>query len=242
MIENKKLEYGYFINIAFSIIIGIASLYFMTADVSSYITKTTASVLFVLCGVVNLLYCLKAKALGNLKFMIFMVIGLFFAMLGDVLLIDYFVIGAALFAVGHVFYFIAFCFIAKFKLRDIIAFLIIFVPALLLILLYPKFEFGGMQALVIVYALIISLMLGKAISNIFGKSNRLVNIIIALGALMFFLSDLMLLFNVFANMPYIYDITCIALYYPAEFVLAFTVFLVGFKYNNSDDKKIAKTE
>ena len=110
----------------------------------------------------------------------------------------------------------------------------IFVPALIFILLYPNFVFDGMLPVVIVYALIISGMLGKSVSNIFEQDNRLLNVIIALGALMFFLSDLMLLFNVFGSAPYLLDVICIALYYPAEFVLAFSIFMVGFKFKKSE--------
>ena len=126
---------------------------------------------------------------------------------------------------------IAFFFNSKFRWRDLIVILFVFIPSLLVVLFYPKFVFDGMQMLVIAYALIISAMLGKAISNTFEKENRLISIIIMIGAIMFFLSDLMLLFDVFGNAPYIFDVFCIALYYPAEFVLAFTILLVGFKYN-----------
>lgn len=233
---NQK-EIGYLINIGFMVLISMASLLFMTTGYSQYITKTTASLLFVICGATNLILCIKTKNTCNIKVMTLMLLGLFFAMLGDILLIDYFIIGALLFAVGHVFYFVAYCFVERLKLKDLIWFAIIFVPSLLLILLFPKFEFNGMQLLIIFYALIISAMLGKAVSNLTEKNNFLIKLVMATGALFFFLSDLMLLFNNFANMPKIYDIICIALYYPAEFILAFSIFLTGFNFKTTKEIK-----
>ena len=232
----KQKETGYLINIAFMVLISIASLFFMTTGFSKYITKTIASVLFVLCGAVNLAYCYKTQNTSNHKVMLFMMVGLFFAMLGDIFLIDFFVLGALLFAVGHVFYFVAYSCFSKLNIKDLICSLVIFIPALLLILLYPKFEFNGMLLVVIFYALIISAMLGKAISNLLESPKDLTKWIMAIGALMFFLSDLMLLFNNFANMPRIFDIICIALYYPAEFLLAFSIFLVGFNKTQSKER------
>ena len=229
MKQKNYLEIGYISNIVFCILILTSSLFFMTTGYSQYITKSITSILFVICGIFNLTLCKKTGYTKNLKFSNLMLTGLFFAMLGDILLIDFFVIGALLFAIGHIFYFLAFCFVSKLKLKDLIYFCLIFIPALLLILLYPHFEFGGMDFVIIFYALIISAMLGKSISNLTEKKNLFLKIVLAIGATMFFLSDLMLLFNNFANMPKIYDIICIALYYPAEFILAFSIFISGFK-------------
>ena len=247
MNNSKGLEKGYIINIMFCVLMIMASVFFISSNdifaslglseyriLGKYITKGTASLLFVICGLVNLLYARKSCAWKNAKYMILMCIGLFFAMLGDIFLIEFFIVGALLFAVGHVFFLIAFFFVSKFNIRDLVVMVCIFVPALLLILLYPHFNFEGMQALVIVYALIISVMLGKAISNVFARENRFINMLIALGALLFFLSDVMLLFNVFGGAPYVLDVLCIALYYPAEFLLAFSILIVGYKYNKQE--------
>ncbi len=202
---DKKHKIAFWVNAVFCYLIVFCSTLYLTrrffeVDIlqSPYILKTLSSVLFVLCGMFNLIYCFKTGMVKNKKFMIFMFLGLVFAMLGDVLLIDFFVVGAGFFAI-----------------------------ALLIIFLYPKFEFGSMLVVVIVYALIISLMLGKAGGNLRLKENKHLNLIIFFGALMFFLSDLMLLFNVFASAPYIFDILCLVLYYPAEFVLAFSIYFAG---------------
>jgi len=233
-IMEKKNKLALFINAIFLYLIVFCDILFITrksfgVDIlqSPYILKTISSVLFVLCGLFNFVFWLKNKSKTNLKYMIFLFIGLVFAMLGDILLIDFFIVGAILFAIGHIFFTIAFITLSKFHWLDAVIGALIFAAALCLILPYPKFNFDGMLPVVIVYALIISIMLGKAASNLRLKQNRWLNLTIFFGALLFFLSDLMLLFNVFASMPYILDILCLAFYYPAEFILAFSIYFSG---------------
>lgn len=240
---DKKYKIAMWTNAIFAYLIVFTSTLYLTRHFfeiqilqSPYILKTISSVLFVLCGLFNLVYCLKNGFVGNKKFMIFLFIGLVFAMLGDVLLIDFFVVGAILFAIGHIFFFISFCFHSKIHWIDIVVSAGIFIVALLVIFLYPKFEFNGMLPVAIGYALIISLMLGKAGGNLRLKTNRSFNVVVFLGALMFFLSDLMLLFNVFANAPYLFDILCLVLYYPAEFILAFSVCFCGMFVKNQQEQ------
>ena len=58
----------------------------------------------------------------------------------------------------------------KYCLKDLIVSMCIFVPATLVIFLLPIFDFGGimMQMVCVVYALIISLIIGGAVAAIFG--------------------------------------------------------------------------
>lgn len=223
---NERKRLGYIVNAIFLGLIVVADICYMTVSCSSYITKTIASALFVACGVFNFIYCRKENSSKQIKlFSLFMLIGLVFAMAGDIFLIDFFVLGAGLFGLGHVFFFISYCFIKKINYKDFIFGAAIFIIAMLIIELYPKFQFNGMKALVIVYALVISLMLGKAISNLVcDKENKLNNALILVGAGLFFFSDLMLLFHVFGTKELIFDIFCLVTYYPAEFLLAFSIF------------------
>lgn len=187
------------------------------------IIKSIASLIFVLIGFVNLMLLLKIKKQKHLSaYLLF--IGLCFACLGDIFLEIYFISGAALFAVGHLFYFVAYCKLNIFKWKDIIYSMAIFVPSLLIILLVPIFDFGGvlMQVVCCVYALIISLMVGKAISN-FVQQKSVLNLIILLGSVLFFFSDFMLLFDVFSNSSIVFGVLCLATYYPAEFLLAYSI-------------------
>ena len=185
--------------------------------------KSITSIFFVLLGALNLFYAFKHKT-DNKKFCILMLTGLFFAMLGDVLLEIEFIVGALLFAVGHVFYFVSYCSLVKFEWKDLIYGACIFVPITLFIVLAPIFDFGGllMEFVCIFYALIISCMVGKSISN-FVKEKSLLHLLLMVGSLLFMFSDFMLLLNVFGNLPRIVGILCLATYYPAECVLAISI-------------------
>lgn len=223
---DKKKWFLICSNALFAVLIIAFSQVFLYTSISSYITKTISSVLFLLCGVFNFVCCMVMyKQNTNFWFSLLLVIGLFFAVLGDILLIDFFIIGAIFFAIGHIFYIVAFCFIKKFKLKDLLCGTIIFFAVFMLIQFYPHFNFDGMKILILLYALIISFMLGKAISNLIEKNQILLNILIFFGAFLFFFSDAMLLFYNFAGKNIIFDILCVTTYYIGQFILASSVFV-----------------
>lgn len=184
--------------------------------------KSIASIMFVVTGIINIIYCIKNKT--NLKFPIWMIIALIFAMLGDILLNINFYVGTILFAVAHIFYFISYCMLQKFNGRDVLCGAIISIMAVSIILFTPFLNFGAnlMQGICCFYALIISLMVGKAISNLL-KENNFINIIIMIGSILFFISDFMLLLNKFGNIDGT-NYLCLGTYYPAQFLLAFSLF------------------
>src|SRR5438105_4769730 len=82
------------------------------------LAKSIASIMFVTSGVINLTYCIKNKT--NLKFPIWMIIALTCAMLGDILLVINFYLGTAVFAIGHIFYFVSYCMLSKVNRKDLI--------------------------------------------------------------------------------------------------------------------------
>ena len=91
-----------------------------------------------------------------------------------------------------------------------------------------------MEVVVVVYAIIISFMVGKAISNwmdglLKEKKSKPLELVIVLGSLLFFFSDCMLLLNVFADFPKVVDVLCLATYYPAQILLATSIYI----YKNS---------
>ena len=202
------------------------------------VLKSITSLCFFALGVINLLFAIKMKT-NKLKFSILLLAGLFFAMMGDIILEIHFISGAVLFAIGHIFFFISFCFIQRFKWIDLAYGLIIFVPSCLVITLLPCFDFGGvlMEVVAVAYALIISLMVGKAISNLI-REHTSANLIILIGSILFFFSDLMLLFNVFSDISSAFGVLCLITYYPAEFLLAFSILystLRSIKYEDSKE-------
>ena len=118
------------LNVALILSIILGDICYMT--VGGLLVKAITSICFVVLGLVNLTYVILQKQ-NNLKFPIIMAIGLFFAMLGDIMLNIEFIVGALLFAVGHVWFFIAYNFLQKFKPSDLIYGMAIFVPAIIVI-------------------------------------------------------------------------------------------------------------
>ena len=207
-------------NILMFILLAAGDVIYILTD--NILAKAVTSSLFVILGVLNAISVIR-KTTQNKKFVYLMITGLFFAFLGDVVLEIQFCVGAALFAVGHIFFFTSYLCLIKFSWKDLIPGVILFVPSLLLILFLPILHFDGvlMKVISISYALIISLMLGKAISNLIHKQTAL-TWLLAIGSFLFFFSDLMLLFNVFGGIR-LCSILCLSTYYPAEAILAFAV-------------------
>jgi len=186
--------------------------------------KGLASFCFVAIGIINLIYAILNKS-KYIKYSIVLLTGLTVACVADVVLNLNFMFGAVVFAVGHIFYFVAYTLLYKFKWMDLIIASIIFVPSCLVLVFVPIFDFGGiiMQLVCIVYAIIISCMLGKAISNLV-QERTFSNALIVLGSALFFFSDLMLLFDVFASTAsLIFGILCMISYWPGQAVIAHSI-------------------
>ena len=194
--------------------------------------KSVTSAGFVLLGLINLIYALKTQT-NNKKFAIILFVGLVFGMLGDILLEIEFITGAVIFAVGHVMYFIAYCFLQKFDYKDIVAWLLIFVPSMLFIVLAPIFDFDGnlLKILCVIYALFISCMLGKSVVNLI-KEKSILNVLLCVGSALFFFSDLMLLLNVFSNVFSHALLFCLITYYPAQCLLGFSLLFTNKNFEN----------
>lgn len=210
----------FILNIILSLIVLALDVIYMIND--KIWTKSIASIGFVLIALVNFIILLKTNK-NNLHFASLMLTGLTFAMLGDIFLEIEFIVGAILFAIGHIFYFVAYTRLVKFNLKDLIYGVCIFIPASALILFAPIFDYDTvvLKILCVVYALIISIMVGKSVSN-FVKEKTSLNLILMLGSILFMFSDLMLLFSVFGSVP-VTGVLCLATYYPAEIILAYSI-------------------
>lgn len=229
MKEKNIALYG---NLTFGVFIVIATVLYMLNIMSPYFIKSLDSILFVLCGFFNLILLYKFRKTSGIWKSFFMMLGLIFACIGDIVLIGNFVLGAIFFAIGHVWFLVYFYALQKFNYKDILIGGIIFLISLLLILFLPVFNFGDFLAIVIVYALIISMMLGKAFSNFLCKMN-IQNLVVFIGAFLFFFSDLMLVFDNFSTLSGVFGYLCLSTYYPAEFLLAISIFIQTY----SNDKK-----
>ncbi len=191
--------------------------------------KSLTSLVFVACGGVNLWFAYKNKL--DLKFPVILTVALFVAMLGDIVINIEFMTGAIIFAVGHIFYFVAYCTLHKFSPYDLVYAFAIAIPSMLIVLFAPGLDYGGtmMKVVCCVYALIISFMVGKSLANML-KEKSLTHIIILVGSVLFFISDLMLLLDVFGNVAGAV-ILCLATYYPGQIIIAFGGYLWALKGN-----------
>jgi len=193
-------------------------------DRGTLLVKSVTSLLFTAVAAVNLVYAFISRS--EKGYPAVMLAGLTFAMLGDIELHYDFIYGAGLFALGHVLYFVSFCLLLRFKPKDLIPAALVFAGSAIFLLYYKGFYFGRalMKNVCLAYAAIISLMVGKSISNFLRKPCFLLAVA-AIGSIMFFVSDFMLVLHRFARMPRIVGTLCLVFYYPAQCVLGFSSFL-----------------
>lgn len=199
--------------------------YFYQSNGFDFTLKCICSGSFALLGILNLGYAIATKQSGK-RFYVLMSLGLLLAFLGDVLIGYDFIVGAATFALGHICFVVAYCFLQKMQMLDCAVSGVLFLGCLIFLQFCPllNFEVAIFRIVCIVYALIISTMLGKALGN-FVREKNLVNGTIAGASFLFFFSDLMLVFDWFIGLWSWTDHACMGTYYPALCFLALAMFL-----------------
>lgn len=210
----KKNKILFIINVVIIAAVLILN-YFYQSNNFDFTLKCICSGGFAALGILNFLYMLKTKQ-ENIPFHLTLCLGIFFAMLGDIILNFSFVAGAAVFAVGHIFFFTAYCLLQKIRKADIIIGGGIFLAGSLFLILCPLLEFDPpfFRIVCIVYALIISMMLGKAVGN-FIRNKNIFTFLLAIASFLFFFSDLMLVFDWFIGLWSWTDHACMGTYYPS---------------------------
>jgi len=183
--------------------------------------KALTSFGFLAQGAGNHLLCRGGHAAEEGRFSRRMVWGLLLCFGADVVINLDFMSGAVIFALGHVLYLLAYGCLTPVEKRDLKIGSVIFAVSALVLLGLPVLDFGSglMKLVCILYALVISLMVGKAIGNHL-KLRRRQTALLAAGSILFFLSDFMLLLDVFADAPRITIWLCLLFYYPAQCLLA----------------------
>ena len=166
-----------------------------------------------------------------------MMAGLFFAFLGDVLIDWQFIPGAAVFALGHIGFVIAYCFLQKIRTLDCIIGGSVF-AACVVFLFSPvvTFENPVFRIVCLVYSLIISSMLGKAIGNFVRDKNK-TTATIAVASFLFFFSDLMLVCDWFIGIWDWAPNACMGTYFPALCLMAFSMFVKVATENTAVEEK-----
>lgn len=183
--------------------------------------KGVTSGWFVALGLVNLAHNWKN---GNKRFLILLETGLFLSAAADVILWNHFMLGAGVFALGHIFYFAAFCALEAFRVRDLLPVAVVAVVSLFAVFGTPYIQVEGFMAYVMLaYALIISCMLGKDIGNLREKKNT-ARWLMLIGGAMFWFSDLMLAFSLFGGGGHLAGQLCVYTYWPGQLILAHSIF------------------
>lgn len=206
------------LNLLLAIAILIGDVFYLT--VGGLTIKMLCSCGFVVIGIVNLLYAVASKQ-EKLRYPIILQAGLILAMLGDYYIGSQFILGAALFALGHVCFFIGYAVRTGYQVRDLLVSAVIFVCAAAFLMFCPLLSFSEplLRWVCLAYALIISLMTGKAVSDLMRERNK-VSIVTAVGSILFFFSDLMLSLRWFGGMGTWSSVLCMATYYPAVILIA----------------------
>lgn len=202
--------------------------YFYQRNRFSFTLKCVCSSAFALLGVINLGFAIGMNQ-ANLQFYILMTTALVLAMLGDVFIGKSFVLGAGLFALGHISFIIAYFFLHGFSLREVWISALIFAASAAFLIFAPciKYSSDSFRWICVAYALIISSMLGKALANLIFEPSG-VNILIATGSFLFFFSDLMLVLDWFVRKWKWTANACMGTYYPALCILAFSMYFKAF--------------
>ena len=182
--------------------------------------KGFTSFWFVLLGGVNLTYAVKSR-INNIKPVVFIFSGLFIGMIADVLLAMVFEYGVIFFALGHIMYLVGFYMIEKPHRSDLMISLPLSVVSVIVVIGNPFINVGDplLEKGLMVYAVIISFMAGKSVSN-FLAQQTMSRLLITVSSAMFLFSDVMLMLYLFGTPSRLAWVLCIYAYWPAQTLLA----------------------
>ena len=157
-------------------------------------------------------------------------VGLAWSMVGDVALMfpsqRAFLIGLAAFLVAHVVYTLVFAIYSGFQPADLAT------GAILLVIAAAVYRYllpglGRMKVPVAVYILIICLMVNRAVSTLFGDVfSPAAAWLVAAGAFLFWISDLMLGINRFRR-PFSWNRISLAFYFGGQLLIALSAAYLG---------------
>ena len=150
--------------------------------------------------------------------------GLGLCMAGDVMLMfpqnrKAFLVGLIFFLLGHVAYAVTFAVLGGFRAGDLVSGLVLFLLGGGLFV-YMRPHLGKMQGPVILYILVISFMVNRAVA-LFGTGvlSNLQAWMITAGAVLFYVSDVILAYARYVN-PFRTNRISLAFYYAGQFLIA----------------------
>lgn len=185
---------------------------------TEYVMKPLSTMLVILVALLSLL---QPHAVPSYTLLI--ALGLLLSLGGDVALMlrtqRLFLIGLVLFLLAHVVYTIAFTVPNGFHRQDLVTGLVLLVLAAATYF-YLRPGLGKMNAPVLLYILIICFMVNRAISTFFGSAFTGTQAwLVSLGAVLFWLSDLLLAINRFRR-PFRAEPAGLFLYYAGQLLIA----------------------
>lgn len=189
--------------------LGFSILFAKTSGPISLFWKTLASTIFMTLGFMYF---------DNQKHSFWLLLGMFYSFVADVLLQLEFIFGAIVFVIAHIIFIISFSKIQKLNIKDLKVSLIFTIITIFIVLFvnYINPIESTMLVVMIIYCMIISLMTSKALMNYITEKNR-VNKILFVGAFLFLISDMFLLIDLFGGFPCPNVITYyISMYYLAK--------------------------
>ena len=213
----------------FAFCLFVLTILFLSTNTSAYLTRSVLGAIVIACAVYNLVLSKgKFKLSGKqLTFSILVMIAVVFNIVSDILFVSNFALGASFVAASRMCLVSAFIVLAGFSLRDSVISVVIFALCFLIITINKNFMFYGYNILIFSFVAVISLMVGKSISNCFRVNNKLVYSFIVAGVVFLFLSDLFQIYYLFAGEIKALNILSVAFYYPAMFVLALSILIVN---------------
>ena len=188
-----------------------------------YILKPISTLLVIVSNV-RLGYCNANIIQKNMSYSFLILMGLLLSFGGDIALMfqqkrRYFALGLVLFLLAHIVYTIVFSLFDRFSTYDIISGIILLAVAFAIYTLI-KSNLGTLRISVMVYIIVISVMVNRAIST-FDSSilDFLQAVMIALGALLFYISDIILAADRYWK-RWKYNRISLAFYYIGQFLIA----------------------
>lgn len=218
------------------LLLTFAFMYFNYNDMFTLRTcfKTICSLMFVIAP---FLITKDNKKIRQTKYFKTMLLGLIFAFIGDVLLdLDktlgiLFVLGMVGFVLTHIMYSLSFKKHIKINKTTFITFLLLVVPTAYIINFSKLINCGDLTIVINIYAVIISFMVGLA-TTLFKKKELDKNFRTRtlVGVILFAVSDLILLFSLFGNLPKIWLPINNLVYYVAQLIICYSFYKTKHTY------------
>lgn len=185
----------------------------------SYVLKPTSTLLVIVVALLSLWTPDR-----DMMYTIGVLIGLVLSLGGDVALMfdedrTAFAAGLALFLLAHVAYTVVFTILGRFSILDVVSLPLLAAAGVAFYSLIRR-NLGSLRWPVIAYMLVISVMVSRAVSTLVSPVfSRPQAAMVALGAFLFYLSDVVLAANRFWK-PLKYGRINLALYYAGQLLLA----------------------